>query len=72
MKLKKFEICISIFALIISIVTGIYTYRTSKEANELSAEAISIALGIVSELPKVEFSRANDDIIQFFNLENIK
>lgn len=78
MKLKKFEICISIFALIISIVTGIYTYRTSKEANELSNKAINIAtkqyesnIGILSELPKVEFDRLNDNIIQFFNLENI-
>ena len=75
MKLKKFEICISIvvlIVLIISTLTGIYTYRTSKEANELSKKAIDIALGIESELPKVEFSRANNDIIQFFNLGNIK
>jgi hypothetical protein len=82
MKLKKFEIwisCIALAALAVSIVTGIYTYRTSKEANELANKAINIAtkeyelsLGIISELPKVEFYRANDDIIQFFNLENIK
>lgn len=79
MELKKLTICISIVALIISIVTGIYTYRTSKEANELANKAINIAtkeyelsLGIISEFPKVELYRANDDIIQFFNLENIK
>ena len=75
MKLKKFEIwisCIALFVSIVSILIGIYTYTISKEANELSNKANDIALGIISELPKVEFSRANDDIIQFFNLGNIK
>ena len=72
MKLKKFEILISCIALIISIVTGIYTYRTSNKAINIATKEYELSLGIISEFPKVELYGANDDIIQFFNLENIK